>query len=121
MKIFYIEDNQMNMRLVKKMLKREHEVIGAATGKEGLRRVHEVQPELILLDINLPDIDGFQVHQSLREDSLLDEIPIVALTANGMHGDKERILAAGFDAYLAKPVTRVEIENTIAHFSKINC
>lgn len=116
MKIFYIEDNKMNFRLVQKMLKGNHEVLGAMTGQEGLVQIAVDPPDLILLDINLPDMDGFSVLSALRSDISYDDIPVLALTANAMHGDRERIIDAGFDAYLAKPVTLLELRNTISKF-----
>lgn len=77
-------------------------------------------PDLILLDINLADIDGFKVHEQLEADSRFNHIPIIALTANSMFGDRERILGAGFDAYLAKPITRIELRQTITqHQAKL--
>ncbi|MEO1288230.1 MAG: response regulator [Chloroflexota bacterium] len=113
MRVLYIEDNKMNMRLVQKMLKRTCEVIGAYTGEEGLRLAQEIQPDLILLDINLPDMNGYQVFDALRSQACFDNTPIIALTANAMYGDREHILDAGFDGYLAKPVTRVELIRTV--------
>ena len=65
----------------------------------------------------MPDIDGFKVHEVIRADSELCHIPIIALTANSMYGDRERILGAGFDSYLAKPVTRIELKNTISSYT----
>lgn len=116
MNILYIEDNRLNFRLVQKMLKGQYEVMGAMTGLEGIKQAKELMPDLILLDINLPDIDGIKVHEALRSDSRLNHIPIIALTANSMYGDRERILASGFDNYLAKPVTRIELKNTISMY-----
>ncbi|MEO1289439.1 MAG: response regulator [Chloroflexota bacterium] len=113
MRILYIEDNIMNFRLVQKMLKRNHEVTGAYSGEDGLRAVHEENPDLILLDINLPGMNGFQVLEQLRCQACFDHIPIIALTANAMYGDREHILNADFDGYLAKPVTRVELETAL--------
>jgi CheY-like chemotaxis protein len=77
-------------------------------------------PNLILVDINLPDIDGLEVVKRLKEDAVLTNIPAVALTSNAMHGDRDRCLAAGFDAYLAKPVARIELKNTLEFFLKTN-
>ena len=65
---------------------------------------------MVLLDINLPDMNGFQVHDTLRANPETRHIPIVAVTANAMHGDRERILAAGFNGYVAKPLTRQELQ-----------
>lgn len=115
MNILYIEDNRLNFRLVQKMLKGQHTVYGAMTGLEGIKEAKKIVPDLILLDINLPDLDGFKVHEVIREDSELSHIPIIALTANSMYGDRERILDFGFDDYLAKPVTRIELTNTLAN------
>ncbi|MEM9951735.1 MAG: response regulator [Chloroflexota bacterium] len=111
--VLCIEDNKMNRRLVQKMLKRTCEVVGANNGQEGLRIAQEIQPDLILLDINLPDMNGFQVFKALRTQTCFDDTPIIALTANAMYGDREHILEAGFDGYLAKPVTRVELIETV--------
>lgn len=112
MKIVYIEDNALNFRLVQRML-RSDTVTGAMTGEKGLEMIWKEAPEMILVDINLPDMDGFQVLKELRDNPESSEIPIVAVTANAMHGDRENILAAGFDAYVAKPLTRLELENAI--------
>ena len=113
MKILYIEDNHLNFRLVQKMLKGKYEVSGAITGAEGLSQAAKLMPDLILLDINLPDFDGFKVQEQLQADSRFKHIPIIALTANSMFGDRKRILEAGFDAYLAKPITRIELIKTV--------
>lgn len=116
MNILYIEDNPLNFRLVQKMLKHQHTVFGAMSGLDGLKEARELMPDLILLDINLPDFDGFKVQEQLRADSRFNHIPIIALTANSMFGDRERILDAGFDDYLAKPVTRLELTKTLAKY-----
>lgn len=116
MNILYIEDNYLNFRLVQKMLKGKHDVFGAITGLEGLHQAEELIPDLILLDINLPDSDGYEIQKHLRANRRFDDIPIIALTANSMFGDRERILSAGFDDYLAKPVTRNELTTTIENF-----
>ncbi|MEM9955255.1 MAG: response regulator [Chloroflexota bacterium] len=113
MKILYIEDNYLNFRLVQKMLKGKYDLFGAITGEEGLNQLDKLMPDLILLDINLPDFDGYVLQEAIRKDTRFDHIPIIALTANAMFGDRERIMAAGFDAYLAKPITRIEITNMI--------
>ena len=97
------------------MLMREHKVFGAITGEEGIKVVEELMPDLILLDINLPDLDGFKVQEKLREDGRFNHIPIIALTANSMFGDREQILEAGFEDYLAKPITRIELKHCITN------
>lgn len=107
----------LNMRLIRRMLSSEdYVVLEAATGLSGLQLIQENRPDLILMDMNLPDIDGTEVASRIKSDIKLAHIPIVALTANAMHGDRERILAAGCDGYIAKPVSRTELLNTISYF-----
>jgi len=112
-KILYIEDNPQNMRLVRKILVHAgYDVLEAEDGLSGIHTAQENDPDLILLDINLPDIDGLEVARRLRE-SPLANVPIIALTANAMVGDRERLLAGGCDGYLPKPVSRQELLITI--------
>lgn len=118
MKIVYIEDNALNFRLVQRML-RKQTITGAMTGEKGLECVRTENPDLILLDINLPDMDGFEVLKAIRNDPAHRHTPVVAVTANAMHGDKENILEAGFDAYVAKPLTRLELQNAIRNASLV--
>lgn len=108
--ILCIEDNAQNMRLVRKMLKAGgYDMIGAEDGLTGIEMAKEHKPDIILVDINLPDIDGTEVTKRLKADPEYAHIPIVALTANAMYGDKERFLDAGCDGYLSKPVSRREL------------
>jgi two-component system, cell cycle response regulator DivK len=108
--ILYIEDNSQNMRLVKKMLLAGgFEMLGAENGWSGLRMAEELMPALILVDINLPDIDGTEVTSRLRANPLFANTPIIALTANAMYGDRERFIDAGCDDYLSKPVSKSEL------------
>jgi two-component system cell cycle response regulator DivK len=117
MVILYIEDNHLNMRLVRKMLQSlGFTMIEAMTGMVGLDMAAEHLPDLILVDINLPDIDGLKVVVRLKSNPALAHIPAVALTANAMHGDRERCLAGGFDGYIAKPISRMELKNVLTHF-----
>jgi CheY-like chemotaxis protein len=92
---------------------RQDDVIGAMTGSNGIKMVWQEKPDLVLLDINLPDMDGFEVLKMLRTNPYCKTLPIVAVTANAMHGDKENILSAGFNGYVAKPLTRLELQNAI--------
>ncbi|MDQ7025567.1 MAG: response regulator [Anaerolineae bacterium] len=115
-KILYIEDNPFNLRLVKKMLEMSgFEMLGAADGLTGLEIIQSEMPDLILLDMNLPDIDGMEVFKQLRFELKIN-IPVVALTANAMYGDKERFLDAGCDDYISKPVDRRELLRTVLQF-----
>lgn len=116
-KILYIEDNPQNMRLVRKMLRvGGYTMIEATDGTSGVDMAAKERPDLILMDINLPDIDGVEATRRIKAMNELANIPIIALTANVMHGDRERFTSAGCDGYLAKPVTRNELLNTIARF-----
>lgn len=121
MKILYVEDNAQNMRLVRKMLSiGGHDMLEALTGRSGIEVTEAERPDLILMDINLPDIDGMEVARYIKSQPELAHIPIVALTANAMFGDRERFLAAGCDGYLAKPISKSELLNTIAHFASLS-
>jgi CheY-like chemotaxis protein len=115
--VLYIEDNPLNMRLVKKYLQSFGiEMIEAVDGYTGLDKALQAQPDLVLVDVNLPDIDGLEVTRRLRSHNQTAELPIVALTANAMHGDRERCLNSGCDGYLAKPVSRVELINMLRSY-----
>jgi len=104
-KILYIEDNFENRILVKRVLEVEgYAVLEAEDGPSGMRLAGEEVPDLILMDINLPEIDGYEVTARLREMAWLAEVPIVALTANVLKGDREKSLAAGCDGYIQKPI-----------------
>ncbi|MDX1994219.1 MAG: response regulator [bacterium] len=115
--ILYIEDNPQNMRLVRKMLQvGGYDMLEAPDGMSGVELAEREKPSLILMDINLPDIDGMEATRRLKANPQLQRIPIIALTANAMHGDRERFESAGCDGYLAKPVTKNELLNIIAYF-----
>jgi two-component system cell cycle response regulator DivK len=116
-KILYIEDNPQNMRLVRKILKHAgYDVIEAEDGTSGLKVAKDEMPDLILMDVNLPDIDGLEVTAELKKDSVSQNIPIIALTANAMVGDREKALEAGCDGYLPKPINRQELLNIVQEF-----
>jgi two-component system, cell cycle response regulator DivK len=115
--VLYIEDNPLNRRLVRKLLTAKgYQVLEAIDGSTGLEMVRAEKPNLVLLDINLPDIDGLDVVKQLRTTPEIAHTPVIALTANAMHGDRERCLAAGCDAYLAKPIARQELYNMLNRF-----
>lgn len=120
-RILYIEDNPQNMRLVGKMLKiGGYEMLEAVDGLSGVAAAAREKPDLILMDINLPDIDGLEATSRIKANPDTATIPVVALTANAMHGDRERFMASGCDGYLAKPVTKNELLNTVAHFLSVS-
>ncbi|MEM9954808.1 MAG: response regulator [Chloroflexota bacterium] len=115
-RILCVEDNPQNMRLVRKFLRRQYTFLEAEDGMTGLRMAEEEEPDLILMDINLPDIDGTEVTKRIKAQDHLKHIPIIALTANAMYGDEEKYLAAGCDGYIAKPVSRSTLINEIERF-----
>ena len=118
-KILYVEDNPQNMRLVRKILTAAgYQVIEAVDGLSGIATVASQMPDLILMDVNLPDINGLEATSRMKASPELATIPVIALTANAMHGDRENCLAAGCNGYLAKPVMKNELLNTIALFLK---
>jgi two-component system, cell cycle response regulator DivK len=104
-KILYIEDNEQNLYLVRYILERGgYTVIGARDGQEGIAAASRELPALILLDIQLPGMDGYAVSAKLRERPELADIPIVAVTSYAMTGDRERALEAGCTGYIEKPI-----------------
>lgn len=108
--ILAIEDNPVNMRLVRLLLRSHgYQVLEAATGQEGLALLRTNRPDLILLDMQLPGLDGFTLAAMLKSDAHTRAIPLVAVTAFAMKGDAERVLAAGCDAYLAKPIDDAQL------------
>jgi two-component system cell cycle response regulator DivK len=116
-KILYVEDNHQNMRLVRKILEHAgYSVVEADTGLGGIRMAEAECPDLILMDINLPDLDGLEVTARLKQSPHLSMIPIIALTANAMVGDREKMLDAGCDDYLPKPISRTELLNMVGRF-----
>ena len=104
-RILYIEDDPSNRLLVRRILEAEGYFVTEATdGLTGLEIAAQTQPDLILLDINLPEIDGYDLARRFRETPGLQQVPILALTANVMKGDRERTLEAGCDGYIQKPI-----------------
>ena len=118
-KILYVEENYQNFRLVMRFLtleKQQYDISQAPTGNDGLRMADELKPDLILMDINLPDIDGVEVTRRIKENPSLKHIPVVALTANAMVDDQERFLTAGCDAYLRKPMSRADLHGVLVKY-----
>lgn len=111
--ILAVEDNPDNMRTVRALLGDTCTLIEAVDGAEGLEQAKTHQPDLVLLDISLPVMDGFEVLDELKKEEGLRHIPVIALTARAMKGDREGILAHGFDGYISKPVDGELLERTI--------
>jgi CheY-like chemotaxis protein len=104
-KILIAEDNAVNRELLRELLEiRGYTVVEACDGEEALRMVRQSQPDILLLDIGMPLLDGFAVVSKIRENPCLASLPVVAVTAYAMQGDRDKILNSKFDGYLSKPV-----------------
>lgn len=114
-KILVVEDNAANMKLAVFLLgSAGHAVVSATTAEAGLTLAHDERPDLILMDIQLPGMDGLEAISHLKRDEATRAIPVIALTALAMKGDEERIRAAGCDGYVAKPIRYQQFLETIA-------
>lgn len=115
--ILYVEDTIDNRILVRRVLQAEgYNVLEASNAQEGLQLAQSNRLDLILVDINLPEVDGLTLTTHLKSDPDLSRVPIVALTANVMRGDRERSLAAGCDGYIQKPIDVDMLPRQIARF-----
>ena len=114
--ILVVEDNDKNMKLFRDVLHANgYYTLEATTGARAVELASERLPDLVLMDIRLPDVDGVEVLGRLRADERTVDIPVLAVTAQAMEGDRERFLAAGFDGYLAKPVEVRELAAAVKH------
>ncbi len=105
-RILVVEDNPLNLKLVRDVLGAAgYEVVTATSGEEGLRAAAEHPPELVLMDLQLPGIDGTEAMRQLRDGPLADDVPVVAVTAFAMAGDQANAARAGFDGYIEKPIS----------------
>jgi two-component system cell cycle response regulator DivK len=112
--ILVVEDNEMNMKLFRDvLLVTGYRALEATTGGEAVDLAVEHAPDLVLMDIQLPDADGVDVLRRLRMDDRTAAIPVLAVTAQAMQGDRERFLAVGFDGYVSKPVHVGELIDTV--------
>jgi two-component system, cell cycle response regulator DivK len=116
-RILYIEDNFQNKRLVKKILSAKgYEMLDAEDGLTGVEMACTQMPDLILMDINIPGIDGMEATARIKNSPQTAMIPVIALTANAMRGDREKIIAAGCDEYLQKPINNAKLVETVHLF-----
>jgi CheY-like chemotaxis protein len=105
-RILVIEDNPTNLELVTYLLNAfGYTTIAAADGEEGVAVALHTKPDLILCDIALPKLDGYGVARRLRAESTLNGVPLIAVTASAMAGDRDKVVASGFDGYISKPIT----------------
>ncbi len=115
--VLVIEDNEQNMMLFRDLLEaRGYNVLQATNGMEGWRSACEHHPNLIVMDIQLPDVSGHEIARRLKDHEILRSIPIVAVTAFAMGGDEDKILENGCDAYISKPISVLDFLKTIDLF-----
>jgi two-component system cell cycle response regulator DivK len=115
--VLYIEDNVENRILVRRILAAEgYRVLEAGDAEEGMTVARRARPDLIMIDINMPELDGLTMTSMLKADPDFGNTPVVAITANVMKGDRERTLAAGCDGYIQKPIEVDEFPSQVAHY-----
>jgi two-component system cell cycle response regulator DivK len=116
-KILIVEDNELNLKLFRDLLEAHgYETIETKEGLEALTLARNTQPDLILMDIQLPEISGLEVTRRIKQDSHISNIPVVAVTAFAMKDDEEKILSAGCEAYISKPISISHFLETIRRF-----
>lgn len=115
-KVLIIEDVDFNRELVVQLLEDKYQVIEAVDGQEGLELADQERPDIILMDLSLPVIDGWEATRRLKADETLRSIPVIALTAHAMVGDEEKARAAGCDDYLLKPLDEDELLALVAKY-----
>lgn len=116
-RILVVEDNQDNMTLIVDVLQTlDYEVIQAVDGVQGVELAEQEIPDLILMDLSLPRMDGWTATRTIKSNARLNHIPIIALTAHAMVGDRERALEAGCDDYISKPINLQELAGKLAEF-----
>jgi two-component system cell cycle response regulator DivK len=116
-RILVVEDNPLNLKLVRDVLTASgYEVVEAQTGEDGVSLAADCAPDLVLMDLQLPGIDGYEALRLIREDPRVGEVPIVALTAFAMREDRERTARAGFDGYLSKPISVRDLPAQVGDF-----
>jgi two-component system cell cycle response regulator DivK len=115
--ILIVEDNELNMKLFNDLLEAHgYRTVQTRTGTEALSLAREHRPDLILMDIQLPEVSGLEVTQRLKADADLRHIPVIAITAFAMKGDEEKIRQGGCEAYLSKPISVVKFLETVRNY-----
>jgi len=109
-KILIAEDNAVNCELLREFLEtRDYTVFEACDGQEALRQIEATQPDILLLDLGMPVLDGYATIRKIRENPKWDDLPVIAVTAYAMRGDREKVMESGFSGYLSKPVNPTEL------------
>ena len=116
-RILVVEDNPKNMKLIRDVLQfKGFDILEAQSGEEGIEVARGERPTLVLMDVQLPGIDGLEAMKAIKDDEITQDIPVVALTAYAMKGDREQLLAEGFDGYISKPVDIKTLVGTITGY-----
>jgi two-component system, cell cycle response regulator DivK len=119
-RVLVVEDNPKNRKLVRDVLTHYgFEVVEATTGEEGVRLASEFAPDLVLMDLQLPGIDGTEALRRLRDSESTRSVPVVAVTAFAMDADRERALASGFDGYVEKPLSMRALPQQVEEFLRL--
>ena len=104
-KVLLVEDNEMDRDMLsRRLIKKGFDVVEAVNGREGIDKAKSEKPDIILMDLSLPEIDGWEATRILKADKTVQDIPVIALTAHAMAGDKEKAIGAGCDDYDTKPI-----------------
>lgn len=120
--IIIVDDNPASRELIRELLGTdEYRIVEAANGREALALIAASYPDLVLLDIQLPELDGYSVIRHLRQDPRFRRLPVVAVSAYAMQGDREKALAAGFDAYITKPIDTYRLEEQVQELLQDDC
>ena len=115
--ILIVEDNELNMKLFHDLLEAQgYDTLQTKDGREALKLAREHRPDLVLMDIQLPEVSGLEVTKWIKEDENLREIPVIAVTAFAMKGDEEKIMEGGCDGYISKPISVPTFLETVAGF-----
>ncbi|MEX0921229.1 MAG: response regulator [Rhodovibrionaceae bacterium] len=115
--VLVVEDNELNMKLFHDLLEANgYEILQTREGMEALRMARQYRPDLILMDIQLPEVSGLEVTKWIKEDEALKDIPVIAVTAFAMKGDEQKIRDGGCEAYIAKPISVTDFLETVRRF-----
>jgi CheY-like chemotaxis protein len=117
-RVLIVEDVEFNRDLLVQLLEEDYEIITANDGGASLELAARERPDLILMDLSLPVMDGLEATKRIKADETLKSIPIIAVTAHAMQGDREEALAAGCDDYLSKPIDEDLLFEKLAHYTK---
>jgi len=108
-KVAVVDDNSDNRLIIRTILEDQYEIMEFASGLEAIEGFRKNKPDVVILDISLPEMDGTEILRRLRDDRQLHDLPVIALTAHAMVGDREKYLAAGFNDYVAKPILDMSV------------